>query len=996
METIENFPNCDLALKSPINVYFDSVDDYSRDLTCFEGLSIFQLNCRSIANLDRFDALKFTLGKLSFLPDVIVICETWIPFNLTELYSIDGYEGIFSCRNQGRGGGLAMFVSKCLSYDIISSSEVSCPTNSFHHIQIKIKLRGYRNFFISSYYRPPDYATLPKFLEHLECVFEANTNSPHCVVGDVNVDVRSRNFESSDYNQLITSYGYFVTNSEITRLSSNAILDHVLFNQCENFAVTNDTIFNSDSDHNIIVSYIPMECWRQPNSVFNKKHLVDYHKLGQLLDMRFSPSYVGNFDDPNLYYNFFIQTLTKSIAECTTTKILKTKNSLCPWITPGLKALMQSSKNLRKKRKKIIKAGMPTDQIDIQILSLSTKIKSYINIIQQQYYHKKFLLSKNSKDTWNNINEMLGRKIQSKLPDVICKTSCNGNTESIVDKQAIVNEFNVFFTSIGDKMASQLVSYDYDDINKYSTLMQSSNSLFLEPASEYEVCSLINNLKNKASPGYDKISAVILKSNKSTMSKVLSDIFNLCMESGIYPDKLKIARVTPVYKSGNASSLTNYRPVSVLSTINKLFEQILFKRISSFLNNNDFFYSQQYGFREKSSTSNAVVEMVNKIQLYLDNRLDVLGVFLDLSKAFDTVNRSILAAKLNFAGIRGIPLMLLQSYLSQRYQFVSVQGVSSSLELIDLGVPQGSVLGPLLFLIYLNDISLLPLKGELRLYADDSALLYKDMNAVQNDKNLTTDLLLLADYFRINKLSLNINKSKIINVKNSSNSAPNRLINTKMAFPSIETTSEYKYLGILVDNRLNWGSHINSILLKLNKITGVICKIKHRVPQDTLLLIYNSLFHSVISYLTMVWGSATNNLINKVQVAQNRILKIIFHLPMRSHSVNLYKMVLPVRGIYIFQSCCFIYSCINNLTHHNIDFTRPSHLYLTRSRNLLNRPRICTKVGENSLSFRGVQFYNFFEQKFGNINLSLFKKELKKYMLNPDVVATLLKSTNIL
>lgn len=369
---------------------------------------------------------------------------------------------------------------------------------------------------------------------------------------------------------------------------------------------------------------------------------------------------------------------------------------------------------------------------------------------------------------------------------------------------------------------------------------------------------------------------------------------------------------------------------------------------------------------------------------------------MDLSKAFDTVDHNILLAKLERAGVRGVPLDLFKSYLSNRSQFVSFDGIKSNIKFIDVGVPQGSVLGPLFFIIYLNDLAFLSLKGKLKLFADDSSFLYNNKSASENDKNLHDDLKTLVEYFRINKLTLNINKSNIINIKNSNRSIPNRLTLTKNSFPDVKVIDECKYLGIILDNRLNWSPYINSLLLKLNKITGIIYKIKHKLPLSVLLLIYHSLFSSHLSYITAVWGNACNILINKVQIAQNKFLRIIFNLPIRSHSVDLYtkfKNIYPVRGIYIIQSCCFIYSCLANQTHSNTKFKPSTHNHFTRNHDSLQRPNVSTLAGERSITFKGAQLYNFFSNKFGDcLSLSIFKKQLTNFLSEPAILEKLLKS----
>lgn len=994
MEDIETLPDFHSH-----NFLFDSINNYDRDFSNFRGLLIFQVNARSICKISRFDQLKFVIEQLKRKPDVIVVSETWVSNDLIQLYRIDGYNSVFSCRKNGTGGGLVVFVLDNLTFTTNCSLELSSVPKPINFIQISISVSNNRSIVVSAYYRPPDDRNLTDFFNHLELILSAS-NSIHVLVGDINIDSSSSSNKFLDYLNILTSYGFLLTNTNITRPSSSSILDHVAFNHTDDFTVTNDTITNPDSDHNFILSLFDITPISTPAKI-SYKHQTNYVRLEQLLEMRFNPVYMGNFDDPNEFYNYFISTLTKSIQESTIITELKSKSKhICPWFSDGLKTLLNSSKNLRKKRNKLFAAGKSTSEIDSKIHDLTNKIRTYSNTLQTQYYTNKFANASNAKDTWKNINDILGRKIHSKLPTEMLITDAFGNDEKINNAQLISNEFNNYFSSIGEKMANKIPSFPNDNINKFKTLKRPNSTFFLTPISQTEIFDIINSLKNNTACGNDHINAFTLKKINHIISPVLAEIFNLCIILGVYPDKLKVAKVTPIHKSGSTSSFNNYRPISVLSAINKVFEKLLFNRLTTFLNSNNFFCHQQYGFRERSSTFNAVVDLVNKIQHDLDNRDDVLGLFLDLSKAFDTVDRRILFEKLKFAGIHGVALDLFKSYLTNRSQFVCFNGISSLMNLIDVGVPQGSVLGPLFFIIYLNDFSRLPLKGDLRLFADDSSLFYNSRLNSVNDLNLKHDLLIVSEYFRINKLTLNINKTNIINIKNSSLSTPNPLIQTKIEFPDIDIVSEFKYLGILLDSRLNWSSHVNSLILKLNKITGIVFKIKHKLPRNVLILIYHSLFNSLLSYLTAVWGNTYDYLLNKLQIVQNKFLKSIFNLPLRSHTVDLYtkeKNIMPVRGIYIIQVCSFIYKSLSNQTHTNTKFELSSHQHGTRNHNLLKRPNVSTLSGERSITFKGANYFNFFFNKFGLCSsLSIFKDRLKLYLAQPEIVEKLIKSIDIL
>ena len=287
------------------------------------------------------------------------------------------------------------------------------------------------------------------------------------------------------------------------------------------------------------------------------------------------------------------------------------------------------------------------------------------------------------------------------------------------------------------------------------------NSLYLESTDVYEVTDVISSLNPHKSLGVDDIPTKLITATKHVLSPYLSKLINYCLKNGRYFDELKIARVTPLHKGGSKSDLQNYRPISVLTSFNKIFETIIKKRLLKFWNKYNVFTATQFGFRENYSTTLAVTQFCKHIRNETDQNNNVCAIFIDLAKAFDTVNHKILLFKLEQYGIRGLANELIQDYLTNRKQYVHANGVSSLLENINNGVPQGSVLGPILFRIYINDIVDCS-NFNVTMYADDSVLTlaHKNINTIQSNLKVKIpkiDLWLIA-----NQLSLNVNKTKFL------------------------------------------------------------------------------------------------------------------------------------------------------------------------------------------------------------------------------------------
>jgi len=323
----------------------------------------------------------------------------------------------------------------------------------------------------------------------------------------------------------------------------------------------------------------------------------------------------------------------------------------------------------------------------------------------------------------------------------------------------------------------------------------------------------------------------LLKALKEEITLPLTTAINKSLESGIFPDKFKIANVVPIFKAKDKQEFSNYRPISLLSNVSKLLEKIVHRRLYKFMNDSNILYSSQYGFRNNHSTIQAITELVGNILKGFDKKEVTLSIFLDLSKAFDTIDHSILLNKLEHYGIRGLPLQWLKSYLSGRRHYVEYKGVKSDLMSVSCGVPQGSVLGPLLFIIYTNDLANVSKLISTILFADDTTLYCtgKDLNILVN--NVNRSLIDVVDWFRANKLSLNICKTNFILFHSRNMDMSQTNIDLVMGDIHIERVNNGKFLGMILDNLLEWQSHICSLESKMSKQLYILNKVKKGTPK---------------------------------------------------------------------------------------------------------------------------------------------------------------------
>ena len=328
------------------------------------------------------------------------------------------------------------------------------------------------------------------------------------------------------------------------------------------------------------------------------------------------------------------------------------------------------------------------------------------------------IYSGNVKKTWSMINDILHKNKQNTRLPVYFKQG----EQIISDKKDIANKFNEFFTNIGKNLADKINDVPNKHFSDY--LVSKPNTKFeFQPVEIKEVNKIISQLDSKNSSGYDSISNILIKSIVDIILKPLTVIINQCLKMGIFPNQLKIAKVVPIFKTGDDTLFTNYRPISLLPSTSKVVERVIFNQLYTYFETNKLFYRSQYGFRKRHSTEFAALELVDKLLYMMDKGQVPLGIFLDLSKAFDTIDHKKMIKKLEFYGVSDGPGKLLESYLSKRKQYVVFDDINLQVLDIKTGVPQGSILGPLLFLIYINDIVKSSNLFKFILFADDTTII---------------------------------------------------------------------------------------------------------------------------------------------------------------------------------------------------------------------------------------------------------------------------------
>ena len=547
---------------------------------------------------------------------------------------------------------------------------------------------------------------------------------------------------------------------------------------------------------------------------------------------------------PNLNYNIMHEEIMRAknkYMPIKTMKFNKYKHKNSTWITQGLLKSIRYRDTLYKQLKMSDPNSPDYETTNTILKTYNSILKRNIRAAKQIYFESRFNRFKNDiRNTWKTINEILSKNKEKKTSSTIFKE----NGTSITDKTDIAKKFNNYFTNIGQSIAES-IQYKGNKNYDYYLNTQVKSVLKFKNVNEETVRKTINDLPTKNSSGFDGISSKLLKIIEPAIIKSLTLVINQVINTGIFPDKLKIAKVIPIFKNDDSTLFKNYRPISLLPTISKVLEKIIHNQLSAYFIDSKLFFDNQYGFRPNHSTEYASLELVDIIITQMDRNHLPISIFLDLSKAFDTIDHSILLNKLRHYGLDGKTLLLFKSYLNNRKQLTEFDDTTSETSLIKVGVQQGSILGPLLFTIYINDFSQASEMFNFIIYADDTTLfstIETFRNSVQNKSTesvINEELLKIVEWLNINKLSQNKSKSKYMTFQ-----MPNKTtltLSLKINNIDIEKVGEFNYLGLTIDTNLNWKKHTEKISNKCSKTIGILNRLKHVLPLEIKIMLYNAL-----------------------------------------------------------------------------------------------------------------------------------------------------------
>ena len=765
------------------------------------------------------------------------------------------------------------------------------------------------------------------------------------------------------------TYNFYCTINKPTRVcdTTATLIDHIWVSNIEN-AHSSYIIVDDQTDHYAVECHFTSRHPMPSQVIYTYKRIFKETSKNAFRQELSGTSWeeILTLLNPNEAYNRFLNIFQGLYDKHFPQQKVRVKcNSRDDaYLTPALKESLREKRRLHRLAKKY-----PITYYD-QYIRYRDTCNNLVKTARNNYYQEKLIATAgDTRSLWRELNKVMGRNNRTVDPTIDLPAGSTMNHSDYI---------NHYFNDTIKSLKLNQRTPGEDDFKRFLN-PATDFSLRLHPVTEDEVFKYINENKSNAA-GYDGLYPRIIKYTADITKKPLAYMINQSFKTGIFPEELKVAKIIPLHKKGKKTDVANKRPISILNVFGKIFEKAIHKRLSTYLEEFELLTPLQHGFRKNHSTESALLSFIQKMYDTINERKRAIALFIDFSKAFDCLDHRILICKLERLGIRGAALELIKSYLSSRKQYVYYNQKYSAPITPEFGTPQGSLLGPLIFLIYVNDIINSATSIFLALYADDANGIKSDFCFETLVREINAELVHINDWIICNGLS--INTIKICHMLINCN-IDNVQYEIKIGETVIPRVMSTKLLGLHVDEKLKWNIHVNYVADKISKVCGVIYNIRKKLTPQAMRTIYMSLIYSHLIYCIPIWGNTWACHLRPVEVAQKRAVRTISNVARYEHTHELFMnlKLLKLKNVHKYFSSLLIFKFLN--CHYvPLIFSRHQNPYALRNANNVYVPHSRSELFLRSVFYNTPSLWYSLDAQLKQIrNIETFKRKLKQYLL---------------
>lgn len=908
--------------------------------------------------------------------DFACLTEHWLGGSGMAGVRLSGYNVVsYYCRSNYSNGGVVIFVNKriCSFVKPLLGLDRFCTDKIFEVCGALLGLCD-KKVCILCIYRSPD-GVVDSFLERLDLLLDfVCTKQCNNIIlcGDLNIDRLTPTAATNALMDILAAFNVVPLVNEPTRITARSAtgVDYMCTSMVDPGNISCGVVHNGIADHS--AQFLTYNSFNKPSCDYIYRRIYssdNYAKFMYYLSKE-DWSDIYGCDSVNRGFSQLMRVMHYYVDLAF--PVMKIKISAdrvkCLWMTPGIRV---SSGNMRRLYEVAVHSR---DRSDFEYYNRYKAVyKRVVTCAKMLYNRDLYLRSDNkSKAVWRIISDNIGNNKNRNSIDGVTV-----NSRFVTDPGLIAEEFSSRLYEVPMGLRDRLGLADSVTL---LAMNKQFPTIFLTPVTPDCVYDVIRQLKCSNSSGMDNVSANILKSSAIYIVDLLSFLMNLSITEGVFPDVLKTARVVPIYKKGDSADFNSYRPVSLLPSVSKVFEKLMLQKFFSFVERNETISTVQHGFIGGRSTTSAILHFLSCLYDNMDRRCKCIGIFLDLSKAFDLVDHSRLLYKLAAYGFRGTAYKWLKSYLADRSQLVDIGGVLSSPRSVQCGVPQGSVLGPFLFLLFVNDLPAAFESQGLTMFADDNCYLCKSDSVREVRAEAQRMLNKFYSWFKENKLILN--KEKTVFMKFSARVTPiNESLLLKIDNRSIQQVHGTKFLGVYLDENLRWNLQVDSLAGRLSSVCFALFMLRPKVQRYILISYYHAMFVSRAVYGIIFWGASAH--MSRIFRIQKKAIRNILGLSARESCRDYFRMLklLTLPSLYIREVLIVIYRSLGAFAR-NSDI----HSYYTRGGDNLLLPRHNLSLTERNPLYAGIKFYNYLADDIKSApNVNTFKKLVTSLLIDKEL-----------